>query len=162
MPLARRNHIQTSFNAGELSPRLHARTDFERYAAGMKECTNFIPLVQGGIKRRSGTRFIREVKDSAKQTTLIPFQFSDVQAYILEVGDTYIRFYKSQGIIVAADTDASISNGTFDTDLTNWTVRDAGTGASTWNSGNGGQLQLAGGGAGNEARRYQSVTIGAG
>jgi len=103
MPLARRNHIQTSFNAGELSPRLHARTDFERYAAGMKECTNFIPLVQGGIKRRSGTRFIREVKDSAKQTTLIPFQFSDVQAYILEVGDTYIRFYKSQGIIVAAD-----------------------------------------------------------
>ena len=53
---------------------------------------------QGGATRRYGTRFVCEVKDSTK-VTLIPFEFNIEQAYILEFGNLYIRFYKDNGQI---------------------------------------------------------------
>ena len=78
--------IQTSFNAGELSPTLDGRVDLAKYGSGCSKMENFIPLVQGGARKRSGTRFVKEVKDSTKATRLIPFEFNTDQAYILEFG----------------------------------------------------------------------------
>ncbi len=86
--------ILTAFNAGELSPQLRGRLDLEKYTMGCRTLENFICRVHGGIDRRPGTYFMEEVKDSTKLTRLIPFQFSTVQAYLLEFGDKYIRFYK--------------------------------------------------------------------
>ena len=57
---------------------------------------------QGGATRRYGTRFVCEVKDSTKVTRLIPFEFNIEQAYILEFGNLYIRFYKDNGQITEA------------------------------------------------------------
>ena len=37
-----------SFNAGELTPRLAARVDFEKFKSGLAELTNMIPLPEGG------------------------------------------------------------------------------------------------------------------
>lgn len=85
--------IQTSFNAGELSPLLDGRVDFNKYPNGASIMENLIPTVQGPIRRRGGTRFVHEVKDSTKRVFLQEFQFSVTQAYILEFGDQYIRFY---------------------------------------------------------------------
>jgi len=44
--------------------------------------------------RMPGTYFVAEAKDSSKKVRLIPFQFNTEQAYVLEFGDLYIRFYK--------------------------------------------------------------------
>jgi len=73
------------------------RTDSPKYASGCEKMENFIALPHGGAKRRGGTRFINEVKDSTKTTRLIPFEFSVDQTYVLEFGNNYIRFYTNGG-----------------------------------------------------------------
>jgi len=93
----RLNPIVNSFSSGELSPRLMGRTDSPKYASGCEKMENFIALPHGGAKRRGGTRFINEVKDSTKTTRLIPFEFSVDQTYVLEFGNNYIRFYTNGG-----------------------------------------------------------------
>lgn len=92
--------VQTNFTAGELSPLLDLRFDFNKYANGVKALENYIVLPQGGVRRRPGTRFVKEVKDSSRAVCLIPFEFSTEQAYILEFGHHYIRFYMNAGQIL--------------------------------------------------------------
>jgi hypothetical protein len=90
---------QTSFNAGELSPLLRGRPTLDKYRNGCETLENFIPQIQGPARKRPGTRFVAEVKDSADDTRLIPFEYSTTQAYVLEFGDLYIRFYLSGGVV---------------------------------------------------------------
>ena len=89
--------IQTNFTAGELSPRLVGRTDLAKYANGLAEQQNFLTQKHGGLMRRSGCRFVAEVKDSSKATRLIDFTFSVNQTYAIELGDLYMRFYRNKG-----------------------------------------------------------------
>lgn len=91
--------IQTNFTAGELSPRLEGRVDISKYINGCKSIENMIVQKHGPVSRRGGLYFASEVKDSSKATRLLPFEFSVTQAYILEFGDQYIRFYKNYGRI---------------------------------------------------------------
>ena len=93
---------QTSFNAGELSPLLRGRPTLDKYRNGCETLENFIPQIQGPARKRPGTRFVAEVKDSADDTRLIPFEYSTTQAYVLEFGDLYIRFYLSGGVVESA------------------------------------------------------------
>lgn len=94
--------LKTSFNGGELSPRLGARTDETKYGSGVSSLENFIPTVQGPIIRRGGNVYVHEVKTSANRTWLIPFQFNVVGSYALEIGDQYMRFYTNRGIVTEA------------------------------------------------------------
>lgn len=91
---------QASFGAGEMSPDLYGRDDLDRYAVGAKQLYNFFAHPFGGASNRPGTKFINSTKNSTKPARLVPFQFSQTQAYVLEFGDYYIRFYKDGGIIV--------------------------------------------------------------
>lgn len=91
--------LQTNFNAGELSPLMYGRTDFDKYAGGCSTLKNFVVMPQGGIRRRGGSRYINSGKTGSKQIRLVRFEFSVTQAYIIEFGDLYIRFYKDLGII---------------------------------------------------------------
>uniref|UniRef100_A0A6M3IWH4 Uncharacterized protein n=1 Tax=viral metagenome TaxID=1070528 RepID=A0A6M3IWH4_9ZZZZ len=93
--------ILTNFTSGEMSPRLDARVDVSKYFNACKTLYNMIVHPHGGASRRNGTHFVAETKDSSKISRLIPFQFSTEQAYILECGDQYIRFYKDGGQIVS-------------------------------------------------------------
>lgn len=95
--MARQNVLQSNFTRGELSPRLTARTDLAAYFAGAATLENMIVLRQGGAFRRSGTRFVAEVKDSTRKVQLVPFQFSTAQGYVLEFGHQYVRFYTAEG-----------------------------------------------------------------
>lgn len=154
--MTKANPLYPSFNAGELSPRLHARTDFSKYPNGLETCLNLIPLSEGGAMRRAGTRYVAEVKSSSVKSRLRRFQYSTTQAYMIEIGNQVLRFYRYQAQITAADITGSISNGTFPTDLTGWTDKDSGgTAASTWNAS--GYMALLGDGT-NYAWRQQTVT----
>jgi len=86
--------IQTNFTAGELSPRVGSRVDIAKYGNGLKVGENVQYLVQGGARRRPGSRWVAEVKFSAKATRLITFKYNRDQAYMLEVGDLYMRVFK--------------------------------------------------------------------
>ena len=101
--------IQTAFARGELSPRLHARTDIDHYRLGLKECTNFYVLRQGALRKRQGTEFIAEVRDSAKKTRLVPFIFSTQQAYMLEFGQEYFRVFVNGSSVVEPATNITIA-----------------------------------------------------
>lgn len=86
--------IQTNFTAGELSPKVGSRVDIAKYNSGLKTSQNLEHLVQGGVRRRPGTRFVAEVKDSTKIARLLGFIYNRSQAYVIETGDLYQRFYK--------------------------------------------------------------------
>lgn len=95
--------IQTNFTSGEVSPQMLGRTDSAKYANGAAMLRNFIVRPQGGIIRRSGTLFIeRTVNDN--YVRLIPFTISNTNAYVIEFGDTYIRFYTNLGIVIDPNT----------------------------------------------------------
>lgn len=93
--------IQTAFNAGEFSPLMEGQINLEKRASAGLLVQNLIPLKQGPLIRRGRTNFVAEVKDSAKRTHLIDFEFSTVQAYQIEVGDQYFRFYRDNGQIIS-------------------------------------------------------------
>lgn len=88
--------IVTAFTGGEVSPLLDGRTDLARYYSSSRRAENFLCLPQGPAERRGGTRFIAEAAGPARP---IPFEFSDEQAYVIEAGAGYFRFYKDGGRI---------------------------------------------------------------
>ncbi|MGP1395402.1 MAG: hypothetical protein ACTS3R_07810 [Inquilinaceae bacterium] len=98
MPYA--SPIQTNFTSGELSPRLRGRVDIDRYFNGAATMENMVVLPHGGAARRPGTYFIAKVKDPAKFVRLIPFEYTTAQAYVLEFGDQYIRFFANHASLI--------------------------------------------------------------
>lgn len=92
--------LQPTFAAGELSPSASARTDIARYYTGLKLCRNFMVMPYGGVRNRPGTKFVCELKDSTKKCRIIPFQFNDVQTYIIELGDLNMRVIKDGGQVL--------------------------------------------------------------
>ena len=95
--MARFSPIKNSFVAGELSPRLEGRDDIDQYFQGNRQIENMIVLPHGGLSRRSGTRFVAEVKNSSNFTSLLDFEVSTDQAHVVEFGDLYARFYVNEG-----------------------------------------------------------------
>ncbi|WP_230589008.1 hypothetical protein [Burkholderia thailandensis] len=59
---------------------------------------NAIPQIEGGARRRFGFRQVAATKTTGA-TRLVPFVFSKSQAYFVELGDAYARFYTDSGQI---------------------------------------------------------------
>jgi hypothetical protein len=98
----RSSPIITSTNAGELSPYIDGRTDIAKYANGARRIENFLPMVQGPAIRRGGSRFVKEAKTSANRSWLVKFEYSATQAYVIEFGNLYCRFYTLEGWLESA------------------------------------------------------------
>lgn len=96
MPLA--NPIQASLSGGEISPSLYSRTDIDKYRSSARTVRNFILHPHGGASNRPGTKFIYQA-NSADTVVLHEFIFSRTQVYVLEFGETYVRFYTDGAII---------------------------------------------------------------
>lgn len=91
--------LQPSLAGGEMAPSLWARVDMARYTTSLKTCRNFISQVYGGAKNRPGTKLMAEAKYVGKKVRLIPFVFNSDQAYVLELGDRYLRAYTDGAIL---------------------------------------------------------------
>ncbi|MDX8492919.1 hypothetical protein RFN29_15175 [Mesorhizobium sp. VK22B] len=91
---------QPSFTAGVLSPALWARVDLAKYATGLKTALNLFVHPHGGVSNRAGFEFVGEVKASANNAWLIPFQFNTEQSYQLEFGNLYFRVIKDGGYVL--------------------------------------------------------------
>lgn len=100
--MARVGTLQASFSSGELSPRLYGRADIARYQSGAEAIENFLVRPEGGLMRRHGTRFAGEVKDHSKEARVVPFIYSNSQAFVLVFEDLLIRFYKNGAPISSA------------------------------------------------------------
>lgn len=83
--------IATSFNGGELSPRMGGRVDTAIYQVGVAEAENFIPTVEGAIVKRPGFEVIERARAGASWLT--QFRFNLLQDYVIEWSDGILRFY---------------------------------------------------------------------
>lgn len=121
--------FQSTLNAGEFSPRIEARIDYEKYSAALSRAENLIALPQGGLTLRPGTRYIVGTKTQSAASRIIPFQPTTGASYVVEVGAAYLRFIRNQTQIRAVNVSTAITNGTFPTNITGWTDRSTGTAA---------------------------------
>ena len=93
--------LLSTFNRGEISPLLASRVDIDSWRQSLSYCRNFHVLTHGGLRRRSGSRYIAELKNSAQVARLLPFKFSEDQSYILALNGGVFRFYALRGVLGA-------------------------------------------------------------
>jgi len=90
--------LQSDFSGGEVSPLFFGRVDAPAYKKALKTCLNYLPTLQGPLIRRPGEMYVFATKDNGI-ARLHPFEFSLTQAYMIEFGNNYIRFYKDNANI---------------------------------------------------------------
>lgn len=93
------NYINTNFTAGEVSPQIEGRVDIAKYQNSAATLNNVFVRIFGGAYRRPGTYYAATTKLTTSAVRLLPFQFSTTQAYVIEAGDVYFRFYKDSGVL---------------------------------------------------------------
>lgn len=93
--------LQADFSKGQISQLLGARADVDFWRQSLFECVNFQVLTHGGLRRRSGTRFIAEVANSTALARIFPFKFSEAQSYVLSFNGGKIRFIAQRGVVGA-------------------------------------------------------------
>lgn len=92
--------LKNTFTRGIVSHLVAARNDIQLYAQAAEDLVNIVVLKEGGVSRRSGTRYRGPAKYDDKKTRLIPFVFSLDQAYALEFGDLYVRPWAEFGNVL--------------------------------------------------------------
>jgi hypothetical protein len=91
-----RTYGQWSFNGGELSPRMHGRTDQNIYGNALATMLGWLPLIQGPAVTAPGTIY---VETAAGPCRLFPFESIVTQGYVIEAsgptaaGPGKLRFY---------------------------------------------------------------------
>lgn len=108
--MVRSNTVKQDVSGGEVSQLMQGRTDLPLYKKALAKSENGIVLPQGGWRFRNGSVLVKNTKNNASGF-LIPFQFSDQQAFLLEFTDTTIRFYKDNSAVLEANANiATVSN----------------------------------------------------
>lgn len=102
------NVIKYSFSAGEVSPTLYGRADLAKYQNGAAKAANFFVDYRGGLSSRPGSRFIGRARANAEVGRLIPFTFSTVQTYVLELGNLYFRVIRNGAYVT--ETPVTVTN----------------------------------------------------
>ena len=87
--------VVISFASGEWSPKMEGRIDLPQYRQACRKVENFLLTPQGPAEFRPGTEFIENNKTAAEKVRLIPFERSDSQSYMFEIGAGYTRIYTS-------------------------------------------------------------------
>ena len=100
--------IQTSFAGGELGSSLRGRTDIAQYQNACEIVENMLIRPFGSAITTPGTRYVNEAKLSAAGTDstvrLLPFIFNRSDAYIIEMGEYYFRFYTDGAVVITTGT----------------------------------------------------------
>lgn len=97
------NKFAVNFAGGEVAPGVSARIDLPLANKVLARMENFIAEPMGPAKYRTGTRYVHHTRNNNK-AAFIEFQFSDVQAYIIEATEGYFRFYKDEALILNSTT----------------------------------------------------------
>ena len=74
--------VLNQFNGGEISPWLEGRIDLPKYNYSAARMLNFIPQVEGGVKRRGGSHFVAPVKEVDAVLFKIVVEPSEAIVYI--------------------------------------------------------------------------------
>lgn len=102
--------LVNNFSGGEWGPLASARVDLERHKTSMETCLNYIPVLQGGLTRRPGTKYVTTAKSSAYNIQLVPFIFAKDDAYVIEVNLSAFRFYKNNAQVLLSGSAYEVSH----------------------------------------------------
>lgn len=94
--------LKNNLSSGELSPLLWTRTDVQQYANGAKKLLNALPLVEGGAKKRPGTRFRGLLTGELR---LIPFIANSESPYLLILGIGTLKVYNPRTKLIVWQTE---------------------------------------------------------
>jgi len=95
--MARFVDIQTNFTSGELDPLVRSRIDLDAYKNGLESAQNVVCQPQGGVHRRSGTRFLTELGGSPENgVRLVHFEFSVNDSYMLAFTNNRMYIFKDK------------------------------------------------------------------
>jgi hypothetical protein len=83
--------IQTAFNGGEISPRLHGRVETDLYKKAVKQASNWEPTPQGSAMLRSALWYRRTL--AAGSLKLLGFEVSQDTGYLIELRADRIVVY---------------------------------------------------------------------
>lgn len=106
-----------SFNAGEQTPQVDARSDVAKYSSGCRIMQNMIPRIYGPAERRPGTKYIYTAKSGSVKMKMVDFQYSDTITYPIELGNQYMRFYFGGAILLVGSTPVEIETPYLEADL---------------------------------------------
>jgi hypothetical protein len=101
---------KASFNGGELTPEFFGQITDAKFQTGLALCRNFIIKPQGPAENRAGFAFVREVKNTAVATRVIPFTYSTSQTMVIELGAGYFRFHTMGATLLLAGVPYEIAN----------------------------------------------------
>jgi hypothetical protein len=100
--------VINAFNAGEVSPYVHARQDSELYDKACLKMENFIPLEYGGVTKRPATKFVHLFEDTLTepvgQTKLYNFILNSEETYILCFTNSTLTIFKNNVIVTSIPT----------------------------------------------------------
>ena len=151
--------ILATFNRGLIGRMAVARVDVERVRLSAEEQTNWLPRVLGPMSLRPGMKKHGPGATVGGDGSYIPFVFSRDDTAILELSSFGMRIWDDGETRVSRPTvAATITNGTFDSDLSGWTSADEAGASSIWSAG--GYMRLLGTGFA-AARRRQAISIAA-
>ena len=99
-----RNYI-SSFNAGELSPRMLARPDVSQYHSGCRILENFLVTTYGAIERRPGTMSIHQFNDGNDsqidtEEALAYRKNMRLAKFIFNRDNAYLMFFKPDECVI--------------------------------------------------------------
>jgi len=103
-----KRYFFTNFTTGAITRKLDARLDFEKFFTGARVLENLIVYPYGGIFKRPGMKYVSGVSVHSKKVRLIPFEFNTEQAYVIEMGNLYARFYMDHGQIQSIDSSTKL------------------------------------------------------
>ena len=161
--MPRENVTLQSFNRGKISTKGLARTDLTRTKLSAERQRNYIPRVLGAMSLRPGFEFIGSTYNN-QVGIHIPFVKSlasdDIALIELTPNVMRVRLMDNNfAEIVRGSVSTTITNGTFNTDLTGWTNADQTGATSDWKTG--GYMRLVGTRY-SRAIRKQTLTISTG
>lgn len=84
--------MQSSFATGEVSPEVASRIDMEKYQAALLQAENCYIRPYGAVYKRPGSIYCSMAKKN--KVRLIEFKSTVNHAFLLEVGEGYIRIWK--------------------------------------------------------------------
>jgi hypothetical protein len=93
--------VLINFVGGEISPLVAQRSDLEVLLKSLSRCENFIPLPQGGLRKRPGSVHVGLTKNN-RIGSLIPFQFSAQDALMIVATDRNFRYYRNRAVVLNA------------------------------------------------------------
>lgn len=95
--MAKISLLKNNFTSGELSPHIWLRTDLQQFRNGAKAVENMLPIVEGGIKKRGGTKLLSVEQDAVR---ILPFNVSHTNNFIIVFKPNQIDILSSNGTLI--------------------------------------------------------------